>query len=67
MKYTKHKFDTKYGEITIRDAMLDVNGTDLVDGIVINLNDYYAGELANVIVNEETTVEEVEKLYELVQ
>lgn len=32
----ENKLDTTYGEVKIRNAMIDTNGTDLVDGIEIS-------------------------------
>lgn len=57
-------FETKFGEITLRTAMLDINGTDLVSGIEIKLDGKLIGEIFGFLDVEELTIEEVEELYE---
>jgi len=32
----ENKLETSYGEVTVRNAIIDTNGTDLVDGIEIS-------------------------------
>jgi hypothetical protein len=38
-------FNTKYGIATLRFAMFDINGTDLVEGIEVKLDDVLIGEV----------------------
>jgi len=60
-------FNTKFGEILLRNAMIDTNGTDLADGIEIKLDDELVGEVINYsfdFMDEDTTLEEVEDFVE---
>lgn len=38
-------FETKYGSVSLRGAMIDVNGTDLVEGVEIKLEGELVGEV----------------------
>lgn len=41
-------FDTAIGEVTLRGAMIDINGTDLVSGVEIKLDGELIGEVLGV-------------------
>lgn len=41
-------FDTAIGEVTLRGAMIDINGTDLVSGVEIKLDGELIGEVFGV-------------------
>lgn len=57
-------FDTIHGEVTVRNAMLEMNdNTTLSDGIEIKGDGFFI-EIAEWFDLEELTVEEVEKLIE---
>ena len=60
------KFETKYGEITLRGAMIDINGTDLCDGVEIKLDDELIGETTSSTFShvEDLETEEVEAFVE---
>jgi len=57
-------FDTKFGQILLRNAMIESeNGTDLNDGIEIKLDDELVGEVINFnfdFMDEDTSMEDVE-------
>lgn len=56
----------EFGEVTLRGAMLDTNGTDLVDGIEILIDGELRGEIQEMSFSrvEDLTVDEVEELIE---
>lgn len=55
-------FDTKYGEITLRKAMIDTDGTNLADGIEISIDGQLEEEVLDEHLDlEEMTIEEVEE------
>ena len=56
-------FNTKYGEVSLRGAMIDTNGTDLVDGIEVKIDGEFIGEILNETFNqvEDFTEKEVEE------
>ena len=55
-------FDTAFGEVTLRGAMIDTNGTDLVEGVEIKIDGNLAGEVLgiNFYQVEDMTIDEVE-------
>ena len=53
-------FETKYGEVILRNVMIDINGTDLIEGIEIKLDGNLIGEEFGYKDIEELTIEEVE-------
>ena len=59
-------FDTKFGNLTIRGAMLDINGTDLCDGIEFSFDGEFVGETTSVTFSqvEDMDIEEIEELVE---
>lgn len=59
-------FDTAFGEVTLRSAMIDINGTDLLDAIEIKLDGILIGEVLNMTFGEveDMAVEEVENFVE---
>lgn len=57
-------FETKFGEITLRDVMIDTDGTNLESGIEVKLDGEVIGELIDLEFDEDTTVEEVEEMVE---
>ncbi|MEK6829803.1 MAG: hypothetical protein AABY15_06815 [Nanoarchaeota archaeon] len=59
-------FDTKFGEISLRGAMIDVDGTNLADGVEIKLDDKLIGEAVGITFGqvEDMTIEEVEEFVE---
>lgn len=64
----EYKFDTKYGEVTLRNAMIDIDGTNLEEGVEVYLDGEYVNDMTGATpASEETTVEEAEKLYELLR
>jgi hypothetical protein len=58
--------DTKYGQVTLRGAMLDVDGTNLIDGIEIKIDDMLIAEVYGKTFSEvvDMTTLEVESLIE---
>jgi hypothetical protein len=61
----EYKFDTKYGEVTLRNAMIDIDGTNLEEGVELYLDGEYVNDMAGfgITIDEETTVEKAEELY----
>jgi hypothetical protein len=57
-------FNTSHGEVTVRNAMLDVDGTTLEDGIEIKGDDIDLIEVYGYYDVEELTDDDVEKLIE---
>jgi len=59
------KFDTIFGEVTVRDAMIDVNGTDLVDGVEFKIDEEYVGETTSLTFSQvdEDNIEELVETY----
>lgn len=59
-------FTTKHGEVTVQGAMIDTNGTDLVDGVEIKLDGELIGELTDTTFSyvEDYEVEEIEAIVE---
>lgn len=58
-------FETKYGEVILRNAMIDINGTDLVDGVEVKVDGHLVGEIIDSHLDfEEMTIKEVETLVE---
>jgi len=60
-------FDTKFGEILLRKAMIDTDGTNLESGIEIKLDDELIGEVLGSsfdFEDEDTTIEEIEDFVE---
>ncbi len=55
-------FNTKYGEVLLRTAMLETDGTNLADGIEIKIDGKLSGEVFRRIDIEEMSLEEVEEL-----
>jgi hypothetical protein len=57
---------TKYGVVQLRVAMIDINGTDLCEGIEVKLDDELIGEVFNVQSDyiDELSIEEVEEIVE---
>ena len=55
---------TKFGEVQLRVAMIDINGTDLCEGIEVKLDDKLIGEVFNIESHyiDEMSVEEVEEI-----
>jgi len=55
---------TKFGEVQLRVAMIDINGTDLCEGIEVKLDDELIGEVFNIESHyiDEMSVEEVEEI-----
>ena len=59
-------FDTKFGEVTLRGAMIDTDGTNLSDGIEVKIE----GKLISEVLDrtfcsvEDMTVKEVEEFVE---
>lgn len=60
------KFDTVFGELTVRGAMLDVNGTDLCDGVEFKIDGELVGETTSVTFSqvEDMNDNEIEELVE---
>ena len=57
-------FETKYGKVSLRTAVLDFSGT-LVDGIEVSIDDELVGEIVDSFIDiDELSVEEVEELVE---
>lgn len=59
-------FNTNLGKVTLRSAMLDINGTDLVEGVVIKIDGKLAGEVVGIDFDDvkDMTIKEVEKFTE---
>lgn len=59
-------FDTKFGEVSLRGAMLDINGTDLVEGVEIKIEGVLSGEVAGRAFSSvsDMSIKEVEKFVE---
>lgn len=57
-------FETKFGKVRLRNVMIDTNGTDLVDGIDVYLDDKWVKDRWGYFDLEEMTIEEVEELIE---
>ena len=59
-------FDTAFGEVTLRGAMIDINGTDLVSGVEIKLDGELIAEVlgASFYHVKDMTIEEVEEFVE---
>jgi hypothetical protein len=59
-------FSTKFGEISLRGAMIDVNGTDLVEGVEIKLEGELVGEVLGRCFSEveDMSIKQVEKFVE---
>lgn len=59
-------YQTKFGEVQLRVAMIDTNGTDLCEGVEVKLDDELIGEVFNVQTDyiDEMSVEEVEEIVE---
>jgi hypothetical protein len=59
-------YQTKFGEVQLRVAMIDINGTDLCEGVEVKLDDELIGEVFNVQIDyiDEMSVEEVEEIVE---
>lgn len=55
-------FNTIYGEVKLRNVMLDIDGTTLEDGIDIYLNDDLVGDKIGWVDLEELTNEDAEKI-----
>ena len=55
---------TKFGEVQLRVALIDINGTDWYEGIEVKLNDELIGEVFNIESHyiDEMSVEEVEEI-----
>ncbi len=56
--------ETKFGTVTLRDAMIDTDGTNLADGVEVKVNDELIDELIGVHFDDEMTPEEVEEFIE---
>lgn len=66
--------ETKFGEITLRDAILDMDGTNLEDGLEVKLDGEYLAEFAGKRVSDfnddetdETDETDIERLEEFIQ
>lgn len=60
--------ETKYGTVTVRNAMLDVNGTDLESGVEIKLDGKLIGELVGESFDiDDYDEDEIEEAIELVE
>jgi phage tail sheath gpL-like len=59
-------FETKYGTITLRTAMFDVDGTTLIEGTEVVKDDEVIAELVGVLchLDETDDIEEVEAFLE---
>lgn len=59
-------FETKFGEVSLRGAMIDTDGTNLVDGVEIKLEGKLIGEATGVTFGqvEDMEIEEVENFVE---
>jgi len=60
-------FNTKFGEILLRKAVFDMDGTNLESGIEIKLDDELIAEVVDSYFDfedEDTTIEEVEDFVE---
>lgn len=57
-------FNTKYGSVSLRGAMIDTNGTDLIEGVEIKLDGELVGEVWNRSFSdvEDLSIKEVENL-----
>jgi hypothetical protein len=57
---------TKFGEVQLRVAMIDTNGTDLCEGVEVKLDGELIGEVFDVDTDyiEEMSVEDVEEIVE---
>jgi len=58
--------DTVFGEVKLRGAMIDTDGTNLESGVEIKLDDELIGEVIGISYSsvEDMTVEEVEEFVE---
>jgi hypothetical protein len=59
-------FNTKFGEVTLRGAMIDTDGTNLADGVEIKIDGKLEGETLDMTFGEveDMSIEEVEKFVE---
>lgn len=59
-------FDTKYGEVSLRGAMIDTDGTNLVEGIEIKIDGVLEAEVLCMYFGQvkDFTIEEVEAFVE---
>lgn len=58
------KFGTTYGEVSFHDAMVDFDGTNPEEGVIVYVDDEYVGELGgfNVSDLEDCRVNEIEEI-----
>ena len=61
-----HTFDTCYGEVTFKHAMIDTDGTNLEEGITIFIDGKYIAETIDFSIDEieEMTEKEIESVVE---
>jgi len=66
MKMGQTTTDTKFGEVTLRGAMIDTDGTNLADGIEIKIDGELKAEVLDITFSqvEDFTVEEIESFVE---
>jgi hypothetical protein len=59
-------FDTFYGKVSLRGAMIDTDGTNLADGVEIKIDGKLAAEVLDITFSqvEDFTTEEAEKFVE---
>ena len=56
-------FDTIYGEVKVKTAMIDTNGTDLCDGVDIYIDGKWVGDTTSTLVDH-VTEDNIEDLVE---
>ena len=59
-------FDTCYGKVKLRGAMIDTDGTNIIEGIVVKINGKLVAEVLDMTFSqvEDFTTEEAEKFVE---
>ena len=58
------KIETKYGEVTLKDVVHDVDGTNLVDAVEVELDGEVLGVLPGASFDDGTTAEDAERILE---
>ena len=58
------KFETTYGDVTIRDCVIDTDGTNLEEGISVKLDNDLLAEIVGMSTDEFENVLSVENLVE---
>jgi len=68
MNDTKYTFDTKYGEITLCNDMIEVDGI-MEDCLILELDGNYVNDMTGfgITISEKITVDEAIELYEFLR